>query len=1430
MNAFRSGSLLRTLPLALAFAAGASAHAQKPPVKRDLSKGNTLYVIPYSHLDTQWRWAYPQVIREYIPNTMRDNLALIAKYPNYTFNFSGSRRYGMMKEYYPADYAKVAAAIKAGRWFTCGSSVDENDANVPSGESQIRHVLYGNRYFQREFGTESKEFMLPDCFGFPYALPSILAHCGITGFSTQKLTWGSAVGIPFKVGVWEGPDGKSVVAALDPGAYVGEVSEDLSQNTSWLARIRNTGAKSGAFVDYHYYGTGDRGGAPGESSVAWAEKSLAGKGPINVVSGRADEMFLNVTPAQRAKMDRYKGELLLTEHSAGSITSQAYMKRWNRKNELLADAAERASVGAMWLGASYPSSRLEKAWELVLGSQMHDILPGTSLPKAYEYSWNDEILAMNNFAEIARHGVATITAAMDTRAEGTPFVVYNPLGRAREDLVEMSLPGTMDPGTLVGPDGATVPYQVAGRKILFRAKVPANGFAVYAFRGVGAGTALGSGPIPPPDESARTIENDRLKVTIDANGDIGSVYDKTNNCEVLKAPARLDLQYHNPSAFPAWNMDWTDAQKPPYAHVGGPARIRLVEEGDIRKTIEIDRTTAGSRFVQRVSLDAGSDQVDVRTTIDWNTRETALKASFPFAHANPKATYDLQLGAIERGNNDPKKYEVPHHQWMDLTAPDGSYGAAILNDSKFGADKPTDDTMRLTLLYTPGVRGGYQDEATQDFGRHQITYSIAPHAGTWQAGEVAWKAKELNQPLKAFFVPKHDGPLGKSFSLASTDSKQVEIQALKKAEDNGETIVRLRELEGRNAKGVTLSFATPVLSAREVNGQERAIGAARVVSGKIVADVDAFSLKTYAVKLAAPKAKTAKPKSAPINLEFDVDAASTDANPGDGDFDGQGRTFPAEMLPKTTSLSDVEFRFGSTAPGAKNALTARGQLLPIPAGATSVEVLAASADGDRKAIFSVGDFHVADTVQDWRQYVGQWDNRLWLGKVPEEAFDWPNPWGGLVPGFIKPAEVAWYASHHHATPAAGRKGGNVFYEYSQIFRYRIPVPAGATTIKFPNDSAIKVFAATAILGNTEEVRPATALTDTLERAENGAPQVVVPENANMSDTLAVTLRPPLYWRAGGLRYTTDGSPVTAASPAYTDAIVLSSPTTIRVAEVDAAGNVGATTERRIEVNDTTAPRVVANNALGDLGVISLTFSERVAPATTARGNFRLSSGTAIEATSISADGRTVELTLAPGAKLAAGESLTVNGVVDLAPRGNASRDEKVPLNLGSTVFAGTTGEGEFRTAGLPAGASAPWTMNVRVKPTGQPENLTLIAGFGRARDGRNGAGRYLAKFANGIHFWSSNQDVSSTVPLTPGVWQVLTATYDGTTVRLYKDGKPIASGAASLANDEPVARIRPLDAWQRQRKFAGEIEAFTIWNQALSPRAVARLYEKTKRD
>src|SRR6202050_4397923 len=233
----------RCLLITFFAACGMNLRAQTPAAP-DLASQPTLYVVPYAHLDTQWRWEFPQVISEYLLKTMRVNFDYIQKYPHYVFNWTGANRYRLMKEYFPSDYARLKGYVASGQWFPAGSSVEEGDVNLPSAEGIFRQILYGNEYFRHEFGKASNEYMLPDCFGFPASLPSILAHAGVKGFSTQKLSanWQPAPvvggpdspeqtpqGIPFNVGLWIGPDGKTVIAALNPLSYGSDATYHLGE-------------------------------------------------------------------------------------------------------------------------------------------------------------------------------------------------------------------------------------------------------------------------------------------------------------------------------------------------------------------------------------------------------------------------------------------------------------------------------------------------------------------------------------------------------------------------------------------------------------------------------------------------------------------------------------------------------------------------------------------------------------------------------------------------------------------------------------------------------------------------------------------------------------------------------------------------------------------------------------------------------------------------------------------------------------------------------------------------------------------------------------------------------------------------------------------------------------------------------------------------
>ena len=1175
MRQFRK--TLAAVPLAcLMLLAAASAQTTEKP---DLSTQPTLYVVGYAHLDTEWRWEYPQVISEYIRKTMEDNFTLLDKYPHYVFNFSGANRYRFMKEYYPADFARLKKYVDQGRWFPTGSSMEEGDVNAPSAEGIIRQVLYGNDWFRKELGRASAEYMLPDCFGFPSSLPTILAHSGVKGFSTQKLVWGSSApgggpeslektpeGTPFNVGVWVGPDGESVLAGLNPGAYDSGIESDLSKpfpplppdaalqeiqskmqavrarldqeqgsghasdpndigesirlrneqqaltridqdraqarhQADWAGRVEQNGKISGVFTDYHYFGTGDIGGAPEEASVKVLEaivtKGVAslplpeylafrdgprpvgppvkvGDGPVHVISANAEQMFLDITPAQAAGLSRYTGEMELTNHSAGSLTSQAYQKRWIRKEELLADAAEKASLAAEWLGARpYPLERLNNAWTLAMGGHFHDIAAGTATPKAYEFAWNDDVIAMNQFAGVLNNATEAVAAALNTETKGVPIVVFNPLNIAREDLVEASvnLPQRHAQGRahVIGPDGKEVPAQFSHGKVIFVAKAPSVGYAVYDVQpGEGAADRYRM------KVSENSLENQYYRVQLNADGDVASIFDKSLGKELLAAPARLAISYDNPAHWPAWNMDWDQEQAAPKSYVGGPAKIRVVENGPARIAVEVSRETAGSKFVQTIRLSAGDagKRVEFVNVVDWNTKESNLKATFPLTASNQVATYNWDIGAIERPTAEPKKFEVPSHQWIDLTDMSGKFGATILTDCKNGSDKPNDHTIRLTLIRTPGTHGGYADQGTQDIGHHEFVYGISGHAAGWRESQTDWQGQRLNDPLIGFEASKHAGALGKEFSLVKVSNPRIRVLALKKAEQGNETIVRMVELEGRPQPDVKISFNVAIVSAREVNGQERPVASTPVSGGALVASFSAYQPRTFAVKLAAAPTRVASVRSAPVPLRYDVATASIDGTKSESGFDGKGNALPAEMLPSQIAFNGVQFQLAPAKSGSPNAVIGKGQTIDLPPGRYNrVYLLEASADGDQKATFKIGDTRVDLNVENWGGFIGQWDDRQWTSQ--DTSHDDYGEMTAIKPGFIKRADLAWYCSHHH--DAAGE---NVPYSYSYLFAYPIELPPGAKTITLPDNDKIRIMAIS-VADEDAAVRPVQPLYDVL---------------------------------------------------------------------------------------------------------------------------------------------------------------------------------------------------------------------------------------------------------------------------------------------------------------------------------------------------------------
>lgn len=999
------------------------------------------YMVADAHLDTQWNWDIQTTIKEYVWNTLNQNLFLLNQYPDYIFNFEGGVKYAWMKEYYPREYELMKAFVKAGRWHVSGASWDATDTLVPSIESFIRNIMLGQEFYRKELGVESTDIFLPDCFGFGWTLPTVAAHCGLIGFSSQKLDWRNNPFYgkskhPFTIGLWKGVDGASIMLAhgYDYGRRWN--NEDLSKNKDLMELSKRTPLNT----VYRYYGTGDVGGSPTIASVASVEKGINGDGPLKIISATSDQLFKDYQPYNaHSELSVFDGELLMDVHGTGCYTSQAAMKLYNRQNELLGDAAERASVAAALLGtAEYPGKSLTESWQRFIFHQFHDDLTGTSIPRAYEFSWNDELLSLKQFSGILTHAVESVAGKLDTRVKGTPVVLYNASGFKATDVVTMEVEASRFPkGVAVykeqGKQVASqlVSYTDGKVRLLVEATVPANGYAVYDVRLSGEGKKVSV-------VEAASIENSLYKLTLNENGDITSLLDKKNNKELVKAgkAIRLALFTENESfEWPAWEILKKTVDATPIS-ITEDVKMTLCENGALRKTLCVEKRHGDSFFRQYIHLYEGAlaHRIDFTNEVDWQSTNALLKAEFPLNLNNEKATYDLGVGSVQRGNNILTAYEVYAQYWVDLTEANGSYGVSIMNDSKYGWDKPDNNTLRLTLLHTPKTKRNYAYQDRQDFGRHIFTYSLVGHAGALDVVQTRENAELLNQRIKAFATGKHRGELGKSYSLASSDNRNVLIKALKKAESSDEYVVRVYEAAGKRAQKASIVFADDLVAAVEADGTEKTIGKAAFSGNRLEVSVNPNSIKTYKVRFASNKKVQTVAESLP--LAYDKKCFSWNEFKAAADFES-GYSYAAELIPAEMNVHGVPFKLETREE--LNGMACKGNVLKLPVNHAynRLYILAAAAsDKDVKGIFRAGKSAQEIIVPSYTGFIGQWGHT------------------GHTEGYLKDAEVAYVGTHRHSGE------GDQPYEFTYMFKLAIDLPEKATEVVLPDNKDIVIFAAT----------------------------------------------------------------------------------------------------------------------------------------------------------------------------------------------------------------------------------------------------------------------------------------------------------------------------------------------------------------------------------
>jgi len=591
------------------------------------------------------------------------------------------------------------------------------------------------------------------------------------------------------------------------------------------------------------FGWGDGGGGPTREMLEAIHAQADIPGIPRVHMGKVEPYFERLAERLKEKeIPVWDGELYL-EAIRGVYTSQARNKRANRRVErLYHDTEWMCSLADTLTGeAAYPQSELNAGWEIMLHNQFHDVLPGTSIPAVFEDSLADYVRVEQIGQDVLERTQEALISRILTEDESV--VVFNPLAWPRDGLIELPLSESMAGKTLSADDGQLLLSQTIGsdeeKKLLLEVgSIPSLGYRAFSLAPLSGQNA---------DELTVTptfLENRFYRITLDVRGHITSLFDKRNQREVLTAPGNV-LQIFEDRAISgeAWEIDIFYQDK--MRQVDDLVEVVVEETGPVRGSVHLRWRFANTTISQRLIIYRNSPRIDFRTELDWHEHQILLKAAFPVNVRATRATYDIQFGSIERPTHwntpfDTAHYENPAHKWVDLS--EGNYGVALLNDCKYGYDVK-DNLLRITLHRSPT-----DPDETADQGRHEFTYSLLPHTGTWRESDVIHEAYDLNDPLIAQLSPaRPQGNLPSTYSWADVGSDHVVLETVKKAEDENAWIVRLYECKQYRSNAVVIGFGQPIRNAVECNLLEEDETPVAYQGNQLTFAVKPFEIKTFKI-------------------------------------------------------------------------------------------------------------------------------------------------------------------------------------------------------------------------------------------------------------------------------------------------------------------------------------------------------------------------------------------------------------------------------------------------------------------------------------------------------------------------------------------------------------------------------------------------------
>jgi alpha-mannosidase len=855
---------------------------QRMMTLRPVLQQAAIHLTGNAHIDAAWLWPWTETV-EVVRQTFGTALQLMNEYPKYTYTQSAAAYDEWIEQKYPPEFNQIKQRVNQGRWEMVGGMWVEPDLNMPDGESLVRQLLIGKRYFQSRFGVDVRIGWNPDSFGYNWQLPQIYKRSGVDYFVTQKMAWNDTNQLPLKLFWWQAPDGSRVLTYF-PHDYVNEI-DPIDMATAFAhARQLNPGTTE----LMHLYGIGDHGGGPTRAMLDSGDRWLSpDKAYAQLNYGDAGSFFSAVEKqldTAHAPVWNYKtlatgdtklpqppaglwslpvwNDELYFEYHRGVMTSQANHKRNMRESEEEMLDAEKWSSLAWLSGTPYPASELNEAWKKVLFNQFHDLSAGSGIGVIYKDAQKDYDMVRSTADAATSQALGSIASYVDTqsRSRGVPVLVFNPLAWVRSGVVDFTvqLPEAASAIEIVDEAGQVLASESslangATHTFLVRALVPdveRLGYMLIYARPAATRPRTAAGVQVSTD--GHTLENQFLRLTVDAKtGCITSLVNKKTNFDAIAAGGcgnQLQAFVDTPKEYDAWNID-ADFDKV-FTNLDMVDSVQLAEHNSLRAVIRVTRHWQASTFVEDITLYTGLPRVDIVMDIDWHERHKLLKAAFPLAASSPQATYEIPYGSIERPttrNNsvEDAKFEVPALRWADLG--DQKNGFSLINESKYGYDAKG-NVLRLSLLRSPTWPDPEADQGHQHF-----SYALYPHAGTWKQALTVRQGYDFNYRLAAMQVLPHAGKLPGSFHFLDVDQDNVVVTAMKKTEDGDGLLVRFYEWAGKGGN-VTLTLPPGILSASLANLMEKPEGSPLTVLGgqQVTVPVTPFEIQTVIVHYPTP--------------------------------------------------------------------------------------------------------------------------------------------------------------------------------------------------------------------------------------------------------------------------------------------------------------------------------------------------------------------------------------------------------------------------------------------------------------------------------------------------------------------------------------------------------------------------------------------------